>query len=236
MGSFTIRLTVSGIGGTDTAVRSGMISVQPGPAVTLQVTPDDANVSALGTTQFHAEARDEFGNPVPITPQWTVTRGGGTIDANGTFGAGKEVGFFGQTIVASIQTDVGELRTAASVTIEPGPLFKVLISPPQLTLDVGAVQRLGLGTFDEHGNKISRVLVSWQARQDVGTIDAEGLFTAGTRAGFFPDALEAVVVSGTDRISSRVDVTVQPGPLARIAVQPSSATLQPGQSTARSAS
>jgi hypothetical protein len=114
-------LTASGAG-----VTSGtqIVTVTPGPLVSLVVRPTTASVRARASTRLVAEARDAFGNAVPATLAWAVQPGAlGTVAASGgtaTFTAGRMIGR--ATVVASVVTEAGPITGSSRVTVSPGRL------------------------------------------------------------------------------------------------------------------
>ena len=129
-GRHTVGLEVSGPGGTDTRVMPGLVTVSPGPPVSLEVSPSSAAIAVQRSTQFTAVARDEFGNFVPSEVTWAIAGEGGSISSDGRFTADTVAGAFPETVKA-IRADAGELAATASVTVEPGPLSIVVLKPPQ---------------------------------------------------------------------------------------------------------
>ena len=225
-GTYTVQLEVSGPGGTDTSVMSGLITVEPGSPVSLEVSPPTVTLAVQEGIQFTAVARDEFGNVVPGTFDWAMDGEGGSITGDGLFTADTVAGTFANIIAASLQS--GELVGSASVTVEPGPLSEVIIDPVETVLDIGATQTFTLMAFDQFRNEIPDALASWTVQPDVATIDAGGLGTAGTKSGLFQDAIRVDVVQGALRASATADVTILPDLLASIEVEPSFTVVENG--------
>ncbi len=224
-GSHTVRLTVSGPGGTDTSIMRHLITVKPGKPVSLEVSPSNATIAIQESTQFTGVARDQYGNTVPSTVNWITSASGGSIDSNGVFTAGTIADTFTNTIRASLQSPSRELVATASVTIEPGQLSTVELEPTEVSLEIGATQAFTFRAFDEFGNEISNALNSWTAPTGAGTVDSNGVLTIGTKAGAFAVGIRVDVVKGAARVSATGDVFITPDPLASIDVQPSSIVL-----------
>ena len=228
VGSYPGALRVDVARGTERVMVTADVSVQPGPPATLEVSPSSATIAVRDVAQFIAVARDEFGNLVPGTLEWGVVREGGVIAKDGQFTASTVAGIYTDTVTASFQTDSGELIATASVTVEPGPLSSLTVEPAEVTLDVGATRPFTIRVFDEFGNELSGVLASWDTVANVGDVDANGVFTAGTQAGEFTGAIRVEVAKRTEVASAAVDVNIRPGPLASIEVQPSLIVLERG--------
>jgi hypothetical protein len=108
----TVRATSGTISGNATAI------VTPGPLATITVTPNPTTLQVNTTQQFTAVGRDAGGNVVAITPVWSVTNGGGTINAStGLFTAGGTTGTFSNTVRATS----GTLFGTATVNVTAGP-------------------------------------------------------------------------------------------------------------------
>lgn len=227
-GTHDVTLTVSGPGGTDTSVRSGLITIEPGPPTGIEITPATATIAVQGTTKFTAVAQDEFGNPVPGTFDWGVAGDGGSISEDGLFTADTLAGTFADAIVASLRS--GEAAGSASVTVAPGPLSRIVVDPAEVTLEIGGTQAFSFKAFDEFDNETTSLIASWTVSAEVGTIDAGGTLTTGTKAGPFIGALRLEAVEGTDRASATADVVVLPGPLAAVQVKPADVIVKGGTS------
>ena len=227
-GTYDVKLTVSGSGGTDTRAMPGLITVQPGPPVGLLVLPDIAIVPIQETVQFSAFVLDEFGNALPISVTWVAAGDGGSISDDGRFTAGNLSDTFTDAVTASLLTGNGEFVATASVSVGAGPVAQVSVEPTEAVLRIGGSQPFTLMVLDEYGNQVHDFLSSWSVSPDVGTIDANGVLTSGTKAGLFLDTVKVDVVKGQDRVSATADVFIQSGPLATIVVEPSFTDVEMG--------
>ncbi|WP_224244180.1 beta strand repeat-containing protein [Hyalangium gracile] len=192
------------------------VTVQPGALASIEVTPSDATLSINGTQQFTATGKDSAGNTVPVSVTWSVANGGGSINSTGLFTAGTAPGTFVNTVRASS----GTLSGFASVTVQPGALASIEVTPDTTTLGVNGSQQFTATGKDSAGNTVP-VSVTWSVANGGGSISSTGLFTAGATTGTFTNTIKAT--SGT--VSGFATVTVQPGALASVEVAPSSVTL-----------
>lgn len=127
----TVRATSGTIFGTATAI------VTTGPLATITVTPNPVTMQVNTTQQFTAVGRDAGGNVVAITPVWSVTNGGGTINAgSGLFTAGAAAGTFPNTVRATSGTIFG--TATVNVTVGPPP------PPPAPGVNLGAAAPFGI--------------------------------------------------------------------------------------------
>jgi len=126
----TVRATSGAIFGSATVT---VTAVAPSLA-TIEVLPDPADLFVGGTQQFNAIGRDGVGNIFPISPQWTVVNGGGTINLNtGLFTAGATTGTFTKTVVATS----GLISDSATVIVAAVP-------PPPPASPLGRAARFGI--------------------------------------------------------------------------------------------
>ncbi len=183
-----LRITADGTGTVIVAGPLDAITVAPNP-VTL----------AVGATQaFTATGQDAFGNPVPITPTWTTNAGMMT----GNLLTAQTAPATGRLVTATVNAVSG----SAVVDVVAGPLARLEITPTAVTLPMRAQQQFVAIGYDVYDNPISGLSLLWHVLEaEAGTIDADGLFTAGTDAGSYPHAVQ--VSSGS--ISATADVVVR---------------------------
>ena len=116
----TVRATSGAIFGTAT------VNVTAGALATITVTPNPATVQTNATQQFTAVGKDASGNVVAITPVWSVTNGGGTINAgSGLFTAGAVTGQFDNTVRATSGSIFGTATVIVVSTPPPAPIVSL---------------------------------------------------------------------------------------------------------------
>lgn len=184
---------------------SATVTVVAGPLATITVTPNPTTLPISTTQQFTAVGRDAQGNVVAITPVWSVTAGGGTINAStGLFTAGTTTGAFPNTVRATSGTIFG----TATVNVIAGPLTTITVTPNPVTLAVNTQQQFTAVGRDAGGNVVAITPV-WSVVNGGGTINAaSGLFTAGGTTGTFNNTVRAT--SGSIFGSATVTVTAPP--------------------------
>ena len=206
----TVTATSGGMSATATVV------VSAGPLATIVVTPNPVLMGS-GTTQlFIAVGKDASGNLVQFTPTWSVVAGGGAISSTGTFTAGAVSGTYTNTIQASN----GGITGFATVTVIPGALATITVTPNPVSLNVGLTQQFTAVGKDITGNVVAIAPV-WSVVNGGGTIGSAGQFTAGSTLGTYAGTVKAT--SGA--ISGTATVTVTAGPLATITVTPTPASM-----------
>ncbi|MBB4634730.1 ice-binding family protein [Longimicrobium terrae] len=228
----TVRACSTGACAAGSISGTATVTVIPGTLATVTVTPNPVTLSAGDVRQFTATGRDANGNVVAFTPVWSVQSGGGSIDADGTFTAGNVAGTFPNTVRAcsTAACGPGSVSGSATVTVIPGTLATVVVTPNPVTLDGGETQQFTATGRDANGNLIAFTPV-WSVQSGGGTIDADGTFTAGTIPGTYPNTVRAcsTAACGAGSVSGSATVTVLPGTLATVTVTPNPATLDPGE-------
>lgn len=207
----TVTATVGSISG------SGSVTVLAGSAASITVTPATQNLAIGGTQQFTAVVRDAANNVLTTLPAWTLTAGGGSINATGLFTAGTVAGTYTNTVRAS----VGSIDATATVTVTLGTLASITITPDPQVLAVGGTQQFTAVGRDASNNVVA-ITPTWSIVASGGAINTSGLFTAGTVAGTFANTVKVCsanpCIAGS--ISDFATVTVNPGVLATITVTP----------------
>jgi hypothetical protein len=91
-----------------------------GVLATITVSPASQSLLPAATRQYTAVGTDNSGNPVTITPTWSVVASGGTISASGLFTAGGTGGTFTNTVKATSGTVSGTATVIVSTTTSTG--------------------------------------------------------------------------------------------------------------------
>ncbi|HEY8852428.1 MAG TPA: ice-binding family protein [Gemmatimonadaceae bacterium] len=203
-GTFTNTVTVTCSGITVTAT----VIVTPGALATITVTPNPGTMPINTTLQYTAVGRDANGNVVAITPVWSVTAGGGAIDAaSGLFTAGAVTGTFTNTVRATS----GAIFGTATAIVTAGPAASIVVTPNPATVQTNATQQFTAVVRDAGGNILAATPV-WSVVNGGGTIDAgTGLFTAGGVSGSFPKTVRAASGALADTATVFVVSTPAPG-------------------------
>lgn len=191
------------------------VVVTPGALAFITVTPGPSTLAIGAGQQFVATGTDAFGNTVDVTPSWTVVSAGGTVNSGGLFTAGTLTGTFANTVRASS----GLIFGSATVTVTPGPLATVIVTPNPANVAVGATQQFTAVGRDASGNVVT-IAPTWSVVNGGGTTNATGLFTAGSTPGSFANTMRAT--AGT--VSGTATVNVTSGTLASITIAPNPAS------------
>ena len=207
-GTYGGGLTVEVIQGTVTKRATARVVVEPGPLDHVQLEPAMAVVEVTNQQQFTATALDRFGNPVPgPTFAFRSAEQAGQVDSQGVFTAGTKAGTYGGGLTVEVTQGSVTRRTTADVTITPGLLSRVAITPRSVELTPGLQQHFLAAATDRYGNRIT-VPLAWSVETGAGTIDAGGRFTAGTKAGTYDNGVRVTAAQGGIVHSASGGITV----------------------------
>ncbi|WP_342376267.1 right-handed parallel beta-helix repeat-containing protein [Myxococcus stipitatus] len=197
------------------------VFVKTGAISRLEISPADSSVVVKGTVPFQVKAFDAFDNEVTsFSASWSVVKGGGSISASGVFTAGTAAGTFADTV----QVSVAGVTKTASVTVTPGAVSRVVLSPQGPTVAAGSTVAFRAKAFDVYGNEIPSAPATWKVVNGGGSIDGAGVFTAGIAVGAFPGTVQ-VSVGG---IVEQTSVSVVAAAPSRVVLSPQNPTLPAG--------
>ncbi|UCB43776.1 MAG: PKD domain-containing protein [Dehalococcoidales bacterium] len=228
-GLHTVGLTVTGPGGTDTAIQEGAVHVEPGPPTNMVVNPTQIDIQVHSTVLLYAIVYDQFGNEAAAQQvTWSLTSNRGNIDSDGMFTAGNEAGFFQGLILVTFDLDELVIESLIDVTVRPGPLDGVVIAPSSVTINIGSTQDFNFKAFDAYGNEISGLQALWSLSQPMGNIDTTGRFKDYTKTGVFSGLVVVEVKEDDTSIKATANVTILPGPLFTLTLEPETVTASAG--------
>ena len=139
-------------------------------------------------------------------------------------------GAYQVTLLATRDSDAEVEPKTLTITVQPGTVDRVEISPSATELTVQEEQTFSVRAFDAFSNEVQNFATGWQVDAEAGTIDHQGSFTASTIMGDYP---ASVAVEVTDGVATRRDtasVTLLPGALDRVEVSTSAITVAAGES------
>ena len=194
-----------------------VVDVQPGPLHHVDVQPPAITLGVGEQHDFQVTAFDRFENPIGgLTITLRSDSIVGKIDNQGKFQAGTEAGVYESAVVVEVVQGSATKTATADITIEPGPLDKVIISPNGVNLSIGQNQQFSAAAVDIHGNFLANARLTWKVDSEAGSISQEGLLTTGTTAGTFDPGVTAAILLE----AASVTVIVNPDPPAAITVLP----------------
>ncbi len=215
-GSFAVTATAHG----STMAQSATVTVTSTTPVlaTIVVTPDPITVATGGTQQFTATGHFTGGGTGSVTVDWTAT--GGTVNSSGLYTAGTTAGDF----VVTATEHGGSIAGTAAVTLSVAPptLTSITVAPTPVTIASSTTKQFAAtGHFSD--GSTGGVAVTWTATG--GTVDATGLYTAGTTDGNY----QVTATSTSSAIAGHADVTISTAPpnLVAIEVSPTNVRIKP---------
>ena len=148
------------------------------------VTPTDNLLLSGAAVQLSASGLDTHYYPTSgYEVEWEVTEGGGTVDENGLFTAGTESGTSRVTAddgYASGTVSITTVSTPDSITLSDEATGAAVTS---LNLDPGGQMDLkASASYRSLDLTAQNTCFTWTADPAVGTVDENGLFTAGEKS------------------------------------------------------
>ena len=115
--------------------------------------------------------------------------------------------------------------TTMAITVEPGPLARIVLSPASSTLEVNRVQQFTVEAFDQFDNPIPGLSLAFRSDERAGQVDSGGRFSAGTKAGTYDNGVTLEVTQGPVTKEATAKIIIEPGPLDHVALEPAGPTL-----------
>jgi len=193
----TVAKAVSATAGS--VVGTADVSLVPGPASGVAITPSAADVVAGKTVQFQGIAYDEFGNPTKDPVTLSADPAAGTLDSSGVLTATTKAGSYAKAVTASFN---GSTATA-DLNVTPDSVASVVLNAPG-RVPVGSTTQLTAAAVDQYGNPTGGAITYTVNTPAAGTITSDGLFTASRTAGTYLRAVTASAGSLSD--SADIDV------------------------------
>ncbi len=220
-GTYPGGVSVEVVQGPVTKEATADVTVEPRRLDHVVIEPAELTLEAGTEGQFSPTAFDRYGNSIQgLRYAFAANERAGVVDSQGRFTAGIVAGVYDEAVAVEVSQDGVTVRTAARVVVTHGPLLRVSVSPPSVTLDIGQTQQLTVEPVDAHGNPIAEAQIAWDAAPGVGDVAPKGLLSAGTRAGTYDRGVRATAVLGQVAVEAVASVTVRPGGLHSLSVAP----------------
>ena len=177
------------------------------------VLPSHASLLVGDTQQFNAYLIVNGGSTIEVPFTWSTTGGVGTIDSNGLFTAahaGNGLVFAKYYSFSLGRMLSGNASVSVNSTVPPANVSYIEVTPDPASLFVGQSQQFIATAYDASGNSLGVIAnsnLAWSATSGIGTIDANGIFTASSVG----SGLVTAYYSGASRstpISDSASVTV----------------------------
>ena len=234
-GRFRAILRADYDGTVRTAERS--ITVQPGAAGWLVLNSYTAELLSGESFHFEAEAFDELGNPVDESSvSWSADPAAGTIDPEGRFIAGQDVGTWDAGVTATFERGGTTVIEEIPIAIVFGSPTTLEVDPPEIDTRVTWEVDLTAKVFDEAGHELEDVDIDWEVLRPGDEVSNSGEYIPGVNVA---DEGSALVVArfedGDTLLTEVVRGRVAPGILDQVTVAPELEPLAPGSSVQLSA-
>ncbi|NNE09851.1 MAG: hypothetical protein HKN20_14930, partial [Gemmatimonadetes bacterium] len=184
------------IGSVGALLDSASVTVTPGAPHIVEIDVDSLFLAAGETYDLTAVVRDSLGNPLSYDPLWTIANDSlASVDSSGVVTAIHP----GTTTVTAT---VNSVASDVFVSIVPGPIDNIALTPPSATIARGDTVRFSASPFDAYGHPLEDAIV-WSATDSIGEVH-DGLFL-GTGKG----AGSVTASSGGVSASSAVQVVLE---------------------------
>jgi uncharacterized protein YjdB/pimeloyl-ACP methyl ester carboxylesterase len=213
-GGATITATSEGKSGSFT------VTVTSASLARIAVAPASTTVQSGSTLQLSVSGTDTQGNTAAVnSATWSTDNASiATVTQTGLL-TGLAVGS------AIIKATAGTLTAQSSVTVTPGPIASVTVSPSNAAIAVATTVQLTAIATDAHGNTAGTATPTWtSSNTTVATVSNVGLIT-GVAAG------AVTVTAAIGNISGSAAISVNQVPVASVSVTPSIATIAVSGST-----
>ncbi|HEX8395787.1 MAG TPA: Ig-like domain-containing protein, partial [Longimicrobium sp.] len=216
-GSATISATEAGSG----IVGSLAVTVTPAAVQSVTVAPGAQTVIAGRTQALTATLRDARGAVLTgRAVTWSSANPAvASVDASGVV-TGVAPGAGAVAITATSEGQSG----SAQVTVVPVPIATLTITPagPHTLVQGGSIT-LGVVARDADGNVLTGRALTWSsANPSVASVSGTGVVSAAAVGG------PVTLTAASEGVSTTVQVTVIPVPVASVTVSPASATIPQG--------
>ena len=206
----------------ENGVTAALLSVEATASITVnpdspaKVTIPAVLVAAGEPVTLEALVLDQYGNAAPTSDIiWSVEDPkAGSISSANTLTAGELARTYPNAVQAVVRP--GGLTATVAVTVVPGPLDRVVVAPDVVAIGMGMSQQYVAAGVDRFGNRISGLDITWTLSQDIGTIDADGLFSSGDTPAAQVNAVKAMARQNNLIRSGEAALTIEPDHVAFI--------------------
>lgn len=228
-GNFVLHTTAASSGGRvfspGTRVDGSAFALGVGRLASVTISPPSASVTTGQTTQFTAQARDQFNRPltgltitfVSDNTSAATVESVSTDPSTGIATATVKGQSAGTAHITAQATDGTTTITSGQATLTvnapPAVVSRVEVTPANPTINRGQTQQFTATAFDQNNQPIANVSFSWSSSNtNVATVDANGLATgvglgSVTITATTSDATGAVV-SGTATVNVQVPLVI----------------------------
>lgn len=179
------------------------LTVNPGIAAQLTISPASATIVAGGTKAYTAAASDQYGNSLgDVTSSTVFWVDVNTAACNQSTCSSTKAG--SHQVIGSYQS----IQGTSALTVNPGPAKALKVSPATVTVAVGQTASLTANATDAYGNTVGMSTVAWSLGSGTsGSISpTSGSSTVFSASATVSNAGKVVAKLGTLTASSAVSV------------------------------
>jgi trimeric autotransporter adhesin len=214
VGAATITATSEGASGSAT------VTVSPVPVASVAVQPSSATITVGGTITLGADIRDASGAPLDRGVTWSSDNSAvASVSA-----AGVVTALTPGSATITAQSE-GRSGTAA-ISVIRSPVASIAVAPGSVSLVVGGSVSLVPTLTDASGTVLTDRIVTWTSSD----LRVAMVSTAGVVTGVGPGS--ATITAASEGKTGTSAVTVVPTAIASVTLQPDTATIRVGASTA----
>ena len=184
------------------------VRVSPGEPANIILNPSSVTIMSGISQRFFVKVMDAYFNVIDNygVINWRV-------DSNDSIGTIKD-GIFTSSKAGNgkVIANLGNIQAISDITIMPGQIQRVVISTSPQTITAGDTIKFTANGYDVSDNQIP-IMPIWSIRGNIGAIQKDGLFRAGT-------AGNGEIVAAIGDVSTSINIKVVPGQLANITVSP----------------
>ena len=164
------------------------------------IRPEFATVIGGGTSFFDLLVQTSRGaRPTGLEIFWEVANPlVGIISSTGVFVPSNRSGLYPDSIKGTAIQNIGDeqIRLEASADVRIiGPLASLTVNPDKIEIQEGGVALLEARPVDSAGARVPGVIITWKVSQpEIGTVNAGGLFQAGSAPGDYPVAIQVEAI------------------------------------------
>ena len=208
-------------GASEGKTATSVFTVTQGAVASVAVTPSPVTMLAGQSTQLAASARDAAGAVIGgKTFVWSSSNTAvATVASDGTV---KAVGAGSATITATADGVSG----TSAVTVSNIPVATVEVTPQGPSLSVGETRALTAVTKDAGGTRLENRAVTWtSSNPNVAVVSSAAVVTAVS------PGTTTITATSEGKIGTSIVTVVAPPPtpVASVTIEPTSASLIPGQ-------
>ncbi|MFW5853755.1 MAG: Ig-like domain-containing protein [Thermodesulfobacteriota bacterium] len=182
------------------------VQVAHGALSDITIDLEQTTFTAGEKVQLSAQGVDAYGNKFPISPQWFLSASLGKVD--------QEASEF-----MPLRTGAGEILakeenvvTGVDIEVVPAEPARLLVEPPAVDVIAGNTVQFEVTGYDKFDNVVE-VDPEFSIREDLGDIDATGVFTAETSG-------STIVEAKAEGLTGESTVAVAPAEMQDVELTP----------------